>query len=70
MSLSSPGTTTTNVVKIRKKNGQCCKRKEKIASRELLEREKNKIMIRERSYKKKLVDTRIYFFLLLPRQER
>jgi hypothetical protein len=53
-----------------KKNGQCCKRKEKIASRELLEREKNKIMIRERSYKKKLVGTRIYFFLLLPRQER
>jgi hypothetical protein len=34
--------------------------KNKIASRELLEREKNKIMIRERSYKKKLVGTKIY----------
>jgi hypothetical protein len=54
MSLSNQGTPTTNVVKIRKKNGQCCKKKKKIASRELLEIEKNKIMIRERSYKKKL----------------
>jgi len=51
--------------------GSVVKNKKKIASRELLEREKNKIMIRERSYKRKLVGTKIYFyFLLLPRQER